>query len=87
MTQSTLSADLEDERPSSEEVVAALIRRGRTAMDGLTGASQSRIDEAVTALAWSIYQPERASILAEEAVRSTGLGNVPDKVTKNMSPG
>ena len=38
MTQSTLSADLEDERPSSEEVVAALIRRGRTAMDGLTGA-------------------------------------------------
>ena len=83
MTQTALSQDAIDQQPGSEDVVAALIRRGRAAMDGLAGASQARIDEAVTALAWSIYQPEHASILAEEAVRSTGLGNVPDKVTKN----
>ncbi|MEM7225966.1 MAG: aldehyde dehydrogenase family protein [Pseudomonadota bacterium] len=52
-------------------------------MERLEGAGQARVDEAVTALAWSIYQPENARALAEEAVRSTGLGNVPDKITKN----
>ncbi len=34
------------------------------------------MDEAVTALAWSLYKPEHARELAEIAVRTTGLGNV-----------
>ena len=64
-------------------IVADLVRRGRQAMAGLDGADQARIDEGVTALAWSIYRPENARALAELAVKGTGLGNVPDKIVKN----
>jgi sulfoacetaldehyde dehydrogenase len=63
--------------------IAAQIARARAAMATLKGASQARIDEAVTALAWAIYKPENARELAELAVAGTGLGNVPDKITKN----
>lgn len=65
------------------DVVAGLIRRGRAAMDAFAGADQARVDEAVTALAWAIYEPTRAKELAELAVQDTGLGNVKDKITKN----
>ncbi|MCZ6589368.1 MAG: sulfoacetaldehyde dehydrogenase, partial [Alphaproteobacteria bacterium] len=47
-------------------------------------ADQARVDEAVTALAWSIYRPDHARALAEAAVRDTGLGNVADKTAKNQ---
>lgn len=63
--------------------VDALVRQGRVAMQAFEGADQARVDEAVTALAWSIYNPDHAKELAETAVRDTGLGNVPDKVIKN----
>jgi len=63
--------------------IAAQITRARAAMATLKGASQARIDEAVTALAWAIYKPEHASELAKLAVADTGLGNIPDKITKN----
>ncbi len=70
--------------PQDESAIAAeLAARGRTAMAALEGASQDRIDEAVTALAWSIYKPENARMLAEMAVEDTGLGNAPDKIIKN----
>jgi sulfoacetaldehyde dehydrogenase len=42
------------------------------------------VDEAVTALAWALYKPEHARELAVAAVHDTGLGNVPDKITKNQ---
>lgn len=45
--------------------------------------SQARYDLAAQAAAWAIMQPERNRMLAELAVQSTGLGNVPDKVIKN----
>lgn len=67
----------------TKAVVAALIERARAAMRGFAELGQARIDEAVTALAWSIYKPENARALAEMAVADTGLGNVPDKITKN----
>src|SRR5262249_10168809 len=47
-------------------------------------ADQARVDEAVTALAWSIYKPENARMMAELAVKDTGLGNVPDKIIKKQ---
>jgi len=47
-------------------------------------AGQLRIDEAVTALAWSIYKPANARRLAEIAVKITGLGNIESKITKNQ---
>jgi sulfoacetaldehyde dehydrogenase len=65
-------------------VVIDLIGRGRMAMRALAGASQARVDEAVAALAWSVYKPENARALAELAVADTGLGNVADKITKNQ---
>ena len=44
---------------------------------------QARVDEVVTAIAWSIYQTENATQLARQAVENTGLGNVSDKVAEN----
>ncbi|MEE8535075.1 MAG: aldehyde dehydrogenase family protein [Kiloniellales bacterium] len=65
------------------ETVAALVARARAAMEAFRNDDQGAVDDAVTALAWSIYRPERARELAELAVAETGLGNVPDKITKN----
>jgi sulfoacetaldehyde dehydrogenase len=64
-------------------VVRDLVARARAAMAEFADADQARTDEAVTALAWSIYKPEHARALAEMAVADTGLGNVEDKITKN----
>jgi sulfoacetaldehyde dehydrogenase len=69
---------------SPEAVIADLVARGRAAMKAFDNTNQEAIDEAVTALAWSIYKPDNARHLAELAVSSTGLGNVEDKVTKNQ---
>jgi sulfoacetaldehyde dehydrogenase len=63
--------------------IAAQVARARAAMACLRDAPQERVDEAVTALAWAIYKPGHARELAELAVADTGLGNVPDKITKN----
>ena len=68
---------------SPEAVVQGLVEKARAAMDAFAGADQARVDEAVTAIAWSIYEPGRARQLAEIAVRDTGLGNVESKVVKN----
>lgn len=78
--------------PSATAHVPLTIKRARKAMSEYAGqiaahgpeSGQQRIDEAVTALAWSIYKPERAKRLAEIAVEVTGLGNVPSKITKNQ---
>ena len=63
--------------------IDAMIARARVAMDQIADASQERIDEMVKALAWSIYRDDHARLLAEMAVEDTGLGNIPDKITKN----
>jgi sulfoacetaldehyde dehydrogenase len=67
-----------------QEVVTRLVARARTAMQTLEDADQARVDEAVTALCWSIYEDNRARELAELAVRDTGLGNARDKIAKNQ---
>ena len=64
--------------------VEALVAKARAAMAIFADADQARVDEAVTALAWSLYKPERAKELAELAVQDTGLGNVDDKIVKNQ---
>ncbi len=72
---------------SSNVTVAPLIARARAAMalyaKEISAHGQARIDEAVTALAWSIYKPENARRLAEIAVEVTGIGEVESKVIKN----
>ena len=68
----------------SASIVDALVRRGRAAMEAFAASDQARVDEAVTALAWSLYKPENAQTLATMAVEDTGLGNAADKVIKNQ---
>jgi len=82
VTQST--AMQPDAVVSEAAVVAGLIDRARAAMAEFENADQARVDEAVTALAWSIYEPARAKELAEIAVIDTGLGNVASKIIKNQ---
>ncbi len=65
-------------------VVRELVKRARAAMRAFAAADQARIDEAVTALAWSIYEPGRARELAELAVADTGIGSVESKIVKNQ---
>jgi sulfoacetaldehyde dehydrogenase len=48
-----------------------------------SGATQDRYDGAAKAAAWAIMEPTRNKTLAELAVATTGLGNVPDKIIKN----
>uniref|UniRef100_UPI003B522883 acylating sulfoacetaldehyde dehydrogenase n=1 Tax=Roseovarius indicus TaxID=540747 RepID=UPI003B522883 len=69
--------------PAIQETVGNLIDRARAAMQAYDNTDQARVDDAVTALAWSLYQPANARELAELAVADTGLGNVESKVTKN----
>ncbi len=66
------------------KTVDDLVARARTAMRLIADAPQARVDELVTAVAWSLYKPEHANALAEMAVRDTGIGNVADKVRKNQ---
>ena len=75
------------ERPDAADEaqrVAELVARARAAFASFRDADQARVDEAVTAVAWSLYKPEHARELAEMAVADTGLGNVPDKIIKNQ---
>ena len=65
-------------------IAESLIRRARAAMDAFADSNQARVDEAVTAIAWSLYKPEHAEALAKMAVEDTGIGNAPDKVVKNQ---
>lgn len=64
-------------------IASELVWRAREAMESYENHDQDRVDDAVRALAWSIYEPQRCRELAELAVEDTGLGNVADKVTKN----
>jgi sulfoacetaldehyde dehydrogenase len=76
--------EIRDRSPSADAIAADLLRRGRIAQDTFGNADQARVDEAVRAIAWSLYQPEHARELAELAVEDTGLGNVPDKIIKKQ---
>lgn len=77
------------ERPAVPEddlhaYVGAYVKRARQAMNAFSVSDQARVDEAVTALAWSLYKPEHARDLAELAVATTGLGRMDSKIIKNQ---
>ena len=68
----------------SDNSIEAIVARARTAQAGYEAqGSQERYDRAAQAAAWAIMEPARNRELAELAVETTGLGNVPDKITKN----
>jgi sulfoacetaldehyde dehydrogenase len=68
----------------AKAAVDELVRRARAAMAEFADADQARVDLAVTALAWSLYNPDHAKELAQLAVDDTKLGNVPDKIIKKQ---
>jgi len=64
--------------------VEAIVARARAAQAAFEAhGSQHAYDRAALAAAWAIMEPDRNRRLAELAVETTGLGNVPDKITKN----
>jgi sulfoacetaldehyde dehydrogenase len=76
---------IDDAEPMDETGrVAVLVERARAAMADFKNVDQARADEAVRAVAWSLYKPEHARELAQMAVEDTGLGNVADKIIKNQ---
>lgn len=65
-------------------VVDEMVANARSAQAEFErGADQERFDRAAKAAAWAIMEPKRNKNMAELAVRTTGLGNVTDKITKN----
>ncbi len=69
---------------SADTLIADLISRARSAQRTFEAANQQRVDEIVTAAGWSVLEPAHNRLLAEQAVRDTGLGVVADKITKNQ---
>ncbi len=66
------------------KLIDTVVARARAAQRAYeAGGSQARYDRAAQAVGWAIMEPSRNRELAELAVRTTGLGNVPDKITKN----
>ena len=65
------------------DVTNGLVEKARIAFSQFRNANQEFVDEVVTAIAWSLYEPGNASALAALAVDDTELGNVNDKFTKN----
>lgn len=76
--------NLQERETDAQGIAADLMRRARAAQATFADANQARVDEAVRAIAWSLYKPEHAKALAELAVKDTGLGNVPDKIIKKQ---
>ncbi|MBM3354590.1 MAG: sulfoacetaldehyde dehydrogenase, partial [Betaproteobacteria bacterium] len=65
------------------DAVAGLVRRARDAQRQFARWPQARVDEAALACGWAIMKPQNNRVLAEMAVRDSGLGNVEDKIQKN----
>jgi sulfoacetaldehyde dehydrogenase len=65
------------------EKIAGIVARARRAQQECQSYSQEQVDEAVLAAGWAIMEPTRNRLLAEMAVRESGVGNVADKIQKN----
>lgn len=77
-----MSLDTAEANLPPEELINRLIKQGRDAMDAIAAYDQEEVDELVQAVAWSIYEEDRAREISEIAVKDTGFGNVEDKIGK-----
>jgi sulfoacetaldehyde dehydrogenase len=73
----------DDAQARAAEIVGPLIEKARAAQAEYASFDQARVDEVVTAVGWTLLEPDTNRRLAEQAVADTGLGRVEDKVTKN----
>jgi sulfoacetaldehyde dehydrogenase len=71
-----------DNKGGLEAEISTLVENARLAQTGIENYSQQETDELVTAVCWSVVQPERARLLAKSAVDEGGFGNYEDKVGK-----
>lgn len=78
-----MMSELEMEKTVQEQI-AALVARGRKAMEKIAGYNQDQVNTLVKAAAWAIYKQEHAETLAALSVQDTGLGKYEDKVSKNQ---
>ncbi|OIQ91678.1 sulfoacetaldehyde dehydrogenase (acylating) [mine drainage metagenome] len=65
------------------EEIGYLIATARQAQKQYQTYTQEKVDDVCLAAGWAIMESGRNQQLAELAVKDTGLGNVPDKITKN----
>lgn len=78
------STDRSMNAPDPIAELDAILARSRSAQATYEReGSQDRYDRAAQAVAWAVMEPARNRELAELAVATTGLGNVPDKIVKN----
>jgi hypothetical protein len=71
-----------DNKGGLEAEISNLVENARLAQTGIENYSQQKVDELVSAVCWSVVQPERARRLAKSAVDEGGFGDYEDKVGK-----
>lgn len=69
--------------PAAMAEIAQLIAAAKQAQKQYEAYTQAQVDDVCLSVGWAIMEQGRNQQLAELAVKDTGLGNVPDKVTKN----
>lgn len=62
--------------------ISLLLRKARAAQAQITDYDQDKVNQLVTAIAWSVIKPDRAQALAQLAVEEGGFGNYQDKLVK-----
>ena len=64
--------------------IKELVAKGQQAMKSWQPLTQEKVDEAITAIGWSLYNAKNARELAQMAVDITELGDVESKYIKNQ---
>jgi len=64
--------------------VQELVQRARDAQSQISVWNQEQVDLMISSVAWAILEPGRNRLLAELAVKDSGLGNADDKFNKNF---
>lgn len=67
----------------SKEMIAELVSKAKAAQSLIENYSQEQLDDICLSVAWEVYNDENIKILAEMAVKETGMGNVADKIKKH----
>ena len=68
-----------------KNTIASLVEKARIAQEKISNYTQEQIDEVCLAIGWEVYNDENIKILAEQAVKETGMGTVEDKIAKHKN--
>ena len=72
-----------DDQNEYEGMIRELVEKARAAQEKVANYTQEQIDDVCMAIGWEVYKDENIKVLAEMAVRETGMGNVEDKIKKH----